>query len=95
MPEGWYINAAYGFTDWFSLGLYYSYFIGDKLEKRTIDSGLREWVLTTRFDINTNWIIKLEYHLIRGLYLNPDGATSAIYGDDYWHLFGAKVSFNF
>jgi len=95
IPEGWYINASYAFTDWFILGLHYSHFIGNKLEPRTIDEEHREWVLTTRFDINASWIIKLEYHLMQGLYFNADGATEATHGDDYWHLYGTKVSFNF
>ena len=95
IPEGWYVSAAYAFTDWFTLGLYYTDFIRDKLENRTIDEGHREWVITSRFDINKNWILKLEYHLMRGLYFNADGATSATHGDDYWHLFGVKTSFNF
>jgi len=95
VSEGWYASAAYALTDWFILGLYYSEFTKDKLEGDRIDDMLREWVLTTRFDINTSWIIKFEYHLMKGLYFNTDGATDATHGDDYWHLYGAKVSFNF
>ena len=101
---GWYASASYQFTDWFTLGLYYSEYYSsddDKDGQRYIDSGLpasyawqKEWVPTLRFDPVQNWIIKGEVHFIDGSarcyeFNNPYGR------DDNWHLYALKTSYSF
>ena len=66
---------------------------------------LDEIILSVRFDVNDNWLIKLETHFM-------DGATSLIDEDQYppeklengilkypyrrdWILFAVKLSYNF
>ncbi len=103
-PEGFYISAAYRFTDWLEMGTYYSVYLGDEddpdgeeLEARGLrdyQAWQKDFALTARFDINPNWLVKLEGHRIDGAALllpqeNPDG-----YEED-WYLFAAKVTFNF
>ena len=102
--EGYYVSAAYRFTDWLELGTYYSVYYpdnddknGDKLKAQgSPDFGAwqKDLALTTRFDINDYWTIKLEGHRVNGTAQvlaseNPDGV------DEDWYLFAAKLTFNF
>ena len=57
---------------------------------------MKDWCLTTLFDINTFWNIKMEAHFIDGysrgmfeLRSNPNGLKES------WNLFAIKTSFNF
>ncbi len=101
---GYYLSAAYRFTDWFELGSYYSIYYGDEDDKDGDDleargkpdyrAWLKDFTVTTRFDINPYWNFKLEGHLMDGAALvmaqdNPDGF------DEHWYLLAAKVSFYF
>ena len=101
---GWYASASYQFTDWFTLGLYYSEYYSDRDDKkgqRYMDEDLpasyawqKEWVPTLRFDPVQNWVIKGEVHFIDGSarcynFNNPYGR------DDNWHLYAVKTSFSF
>lgn len=101
---GYYLSASYRFTDWFELGSYYSIYYqdeddkdGDELEARgepDYRAWLKDWAVTTRFDINPNCNFKLEGHMMDGAALvmpqdNPDGF------DEHWFMLAAKVSFYF
>ncbi len=103
-PVGYYLSASYRFTDWFELGSYYSIYYqdendkdGDELEAKgqpDYRAWLKDWTVTTRFDINQNCNFKLEGHMIDGAALvmpqdNPDGF------DEHWFMLAAKVSFYF
>ncbi|MCP4348535.1 MAG: hypothetical protein GY795_23885 [Desulfobacterales bacterium] len=100
--EGYYFSASYRFTDWFELGAYYSVYYPDKDDKKgektAPDPDHSAWsedsALSLRFDINENWIFKLEGHYIDGTSLlmnadNPDGL------DKNWFMFAAKTTFHF
>lgn len=64
--ERGYVMAAYRVTDWFHPGAYYSLLYPD-ISKRAGKAGSQHDVaLTLRFDINRNWLVKLEGHLISG-----------------------------
>jgi hypothetical protein len=80
-PDGWYVQAAYRFTDWFELGAYYSEYYADKNMRDgkgiNPDTGLpyympsdraylKDICLTTRFDVNEYMVIKLEGHKMDG-----------------------------
>ncbi|CAN2042808.1 Porin domain-containing protein [Candidatus Magnetomoraceae bacterium gMMP-15] len=102
--EGYYVSASYRFTDLFECGAYYSVFYNDKNDKdgevyKAIgEPGHRGWqkelVLSTRFDINENWIFKIESHFINGTALmfdqdNPKGLDKESF------LLALKATFNF
>ncbi|MDY6839866.1 MAG: hypothetical protein SWH78_18050, partial [Thermodesulfobacteriota bacterium] len=102
--EGYYASASYRFTDWFKLGAYYSIYYadvddrdGDSLELLGLpDHGawLKDLALTTRFDMNDYWILKLEGHLMDGTATvsMPENPND---GEEDWFLFAAKLSFTF
>lgn len=104
LSEGFYASAAYRFTEHFELGAYYSVSYpdrddkdGDKFEKVGLPdyyAWQKELVLTTRFDFNEYWLLKLEGHFVNGvsnfiLADNPQGLTE----DSF--LFAVKTTFNF
>lgn len=55
----------------------------------------KESIFSIRLDVNSNWICKLEYHYVDGAAkLLPALDDDSIY-KHYWHMFIAKVSYNF
>lgn len=103
-PEGFYLSAAYRFTDWFELGSYYSVYYDDRDDRDGDDleaqgqpdyrAWLNDFALTARFDITPNWVFKLEGHAMDGAALlmpqdHPDGY------EENWYLMAAKVTFSF
>jgi hypothetical protein len=102
--EGYYLSASYRFTDWLQVGTYYSVYYaniedkdGDTLEAQGLpDHGAwqKDWALTTRFDLNEYWTIKLEGHMLDGTAQvvsidNPKGT------DEDWFMYAAKITFSF
>lgn len=100
--EACYISASYQFTDRFTLGAYYGELYtdkddrdGDRYKAANLPSGLawrKDLALTTKFDINDYWTIKLEAHLMDGL---AQVTTPAAEAEDNWSLFAAKMTFSF
>ena len=103
-PVGYYLGGSYRFTDWFELGSYYSLYYADKDDKDGDDleamgrpdfrAWLKDFAVTTRFDFNDNWILKLEGHMMDGAALvmaqeNLDGF------EENWFLLAAKATFYF
>ena len=102
--ESYYLSASYVFTDWFTLGAYYSVYYPDKDDKdgdnKAIGEDHRAWekdlAVTFRFDINPYWIFKVEGHAVDGTANvigidNPDNDFS----DSDWYYGAAKVTFSF
>ncbi|MCP4353193.1 MAG: hypothetical protein GY795_47690 [Desulfobacterales bacterium] len=103
--QGYYGGVEYRFTDWLEMGLYYSEFYPDKYDKSgdykvsyyklpNHTAWIKDTCLSVRFDINLNWILKLEGHMMDGTAIlhrtdNLDGM------DKDWFLFAAKVTFSF
>jgi len=101
--EGWYVSASYRFTDWFETALSYSEYYPDKDDKdgdtkkdheHAFMSWLKTTTLSTRFDINDYWVLKLEASYNDGfgginLADNPEEL------EPYWSLFAAKMTFSF
>lgn len=63
-------------------------------EEKDFNSWLKTTTLSTRFDINEYWVLKLEASYNDGfggmnLAENPDGE------EQYWYLFAAKMTFSF
>jgi hypothetical protein len=77
-------------------------FGSDPLKEPKHRSWLKDGCLTARFDINENWVLKLEGHILNG--------TAVIYGEDNpvneydptepryeedWFLGAAKITYSF
>lgn len=102
--EGYYAALSYRLTDWLECGAYYSVFYKNKNDKDGSKGEAdgnpayrvwqKEWVLTTRFDLNEHWTWKVETHLINGTAqmlqeYNPGGSEE----DSY--LFAVKSTYHF
>jgi hypothetical protein len=107
--HGWAVSASHRFTYWFELGAYYSdwntnvrdrhgkdYALLSTPEKPRFrqERWLRDTCLTTRFDLNENWIFKLEGHYMSGLD-DIDDFNNDPDPDPHWFLFASKLSYSF
>lgn len=101
--DGWYVSAAYRFTDWFELGGYYTEIYADRnhrdgstYEDLEVGAKWQTWqkekVLTLRFDPVRNLVIKLEGHLIDGTW-NMSEYTDESKRD--WYLLATKATVSF
>jgi hypothetical protein len=99
--EGWYLSAAYRLTDWFEVGLWYSEFYPDEDDKqgeKQAEYDFEAWqktiTLSSRFDLNDYWIVKLEasYNDGFGAYNIADNLGEL---ERYWMLYALKVTYNF
>ena len=102
--DTYYFMASYRFSEWFELGAYYSADYSNKDDrdgKDGLSEGLyvqkeqgylKDFALCARYDINENWIIKLEGHLMNGL----KGLDPLNYKDEPdWTLYAIKASYSF
>ncbi|MGM0417579.1 MAG: hypothetical protein ACQEQS_02540 [Thermodesulfobacteriota bacterium] len=111
--EGYYASLSYRFTDWFEAGAYYSEYFADKDDKdgdkfkgegdlgyEDYDAWLKDTCLSLRFDITSNWVLKLEGHKMNGAAIlmkgiNTDPLTKELDTEEDWYLGAAKMTFNF
>jgi hypothetical protein len=105
--EGYYANAVYRFNDYIETGLYYSCLFDngwDKAGDRFANKGenryqtfLKDLSLSVRFDLNQNWTLKLENHWMNGTAFLVDINNPGKHDDlgRYWHMFAAKMTFQF
>jgi hypothetical protein len=72
--ERYFAMASYRVASWFTPGIYYSVYYESVEDRDARGAYQRDAALTTRFDLNANWLLKLEGHLIRGTAAldNPD-----------------------
>lgn len=101
--QDYYGMLNYRFTDWFELGTSYSVSYDDKDDKDGDNMALRglpkaaawrkDLAVSTRFDINEYWIVKLEGHWINGL-SGVSGYKLENPSEDGF-LFAAKVTMSF
>ncbi len=103
--QGWYIMGSYVFGDKLTLYVYYDRFLSDKGDTEGQSAVLtgrenffgwqKNLVFGTRYDINFNWTVKAEWHIIDGL------AKSSIFYIDFmdkeqkWNMLAVKISYNF
>lgn len=111
----YYYLISYQFLDWLEGSVCYSekYYNKDDREGQYFDyltgqdftGWIKDTAISTRFDMNSNWSLKLEGHyfdgvaLLIGLDNGPpvdikDGVPIYPY-KQYWYLFAAKVSYSF
>ncbi len=89
--EPFYAGLGYRFNDWFEAAYYYSYDTNFMIEG---GDDLTEHCLSFRFDINPSWLVKLEAHLMDGLY-GVDSAEDDGSREEDWMLYAAKLSYIF
>jgi hypothetical protein len=58
--------ASYRINDWLQPGVYYSVLYPHVDNRRNRDSWQHDWAATVRFDINANWLFKIEGHYMLG-----------------------------
>lgn len=66
VSERMYGMASYHVAPWFTPGVYYSVLHPDVDQKDGRDAYQHDLALTFRYDINANWLLKLEAHAMRG-----------------------------
>ena len=106
--EGFYGLLTYRFTDWFEAGAYYSVFYSDandhdgseRLASGEIGEDYEAWqkdlALSTRFDINEYWLVKLEVHFMDGVALaRQTEIPEEGFNEEDWVLYAIKTTFNF
>jgi len=111
---GYYGSASYRFTYWFEIGAYYSEYYrndDDRDGKKRVSpdkfpsepehrAWLKDACLTTRFDINENWVFKLEGHMMNGTAVilgadNPPPTDGTLQYEEDWYLGAAKITYSF
>jgi hypothetical protein len=93
--ERFYAMASFQAASWFSPGIYYSYLAPKMADRSGIAGEMHDLAVTTRYDINDHWLIKLEAHYMHGTAgltadLN-DGTLPAELAPD-WGLFLLKTT---
>lgn len=105
--EGYYGSIRYRFCDWYEMEVYYSVYYPDVDDKdgswnssitkqAASNNWQKDWALASRFDINSNWLVKLEVHAIDGtavMYAQDQDDPSDV--EEEWFLFAAKMTYNF
>lgn len=98
--EGYYVSAAYRFSDLFSLGTHYSIYYPDEDDKNghmqtfKADAWEKDLALTLKFDINEYCVFKIEGHRVDGTarVLDVDNPNKT---EDEFFYGVAKVTFSF
>ena len=98
--------VSYRINNSFEIGYSYGEFYNDDgwtpdvAHPNRIQAWHKESSFLFRWDINSNWIFKMEYCYIDGAgrllpTLNSELASVSDDLDRYWHLYMAKLSYNF
>lgn len=105
--QGGYVSLSFRLASFLELGIYYSEYYTDKDDKDgkkfADESGLPDhtvWSIdfaqSVRFDINDNWILKLEHHLMDGTdIMYPQDQDDYTVSEQKYSLYAAKVTFSF
>lgn len=101
----YYGSASYRFADWFELGVYYMEYYKDRNDREgtmfdpSYSAYQKDTCACLRFDLNPQWIFKLEGHLVNGVALcfpqDNLNTAGAVEYDKKWALFAAKITFCF
>lgn len=66
VDEGYYAMASYRMAPWFVPGVYYSALFRDVHNRQGRDAYQHDVALTLRYDLTTNWLLKVEGHYMHG-----------------------------
>jgi hypothetical protein len=73
--RGWYAAGSYRVHSRLELGSYFSSFVHDRRIGFSATNGIRDTVVTARFDITKYWNVKAETHFMDG-FANPQSART-------------------
>ncbi|NUO20008.1 hypothetical protein HUU59_11215 [bacterium] len=107
--EGLYGMVNCRTNKWLTCGMYYGVYYARADDREGEFAKLRGWpdyvawekdlALSTRFELNTNWMVKAEYHYIDGVALREGMAIheGVVSGDleRYWHALLLKTTVHF
>jgi hypothetical protein len=66
VSDRFYAMTSYRVKPWFTPGFYYSVFFPKSGDSNSRKDYQHDFALTTRFDVNEHWLVKLEGHFMRG-----------------------------
>ncbi|MEX0320688.1 MAG: hypothetical protein AB3N63_00865 [Puniceicoccaceae bacterium] len=92
--QSWYISATYQINDKLALGAYYTEFAYD-VDSNSPRRNQDEVVVSARYDLSDNWVIKVEAHKVDGYGLLYNDRGQNLNPSDDWWIFSSKVSFSF
>jgi hypothetical protein len=95
VSESTYVLGAYRVAPWLQPGVYYSMFHPDRNVRSGRENVQHDVSGTLRFDINANWIVKLEGHYMRGTARVSGTAASRAMAPENWALFLIKTTATF
>lgn len=106
LPQrGWYVSGSYRFTDLLSMALTYSDYTPNmydedgnqqvKAGKNDFEAWLKTWTLSSRFDLNESWLLKLEASYNDGFGAYDSMGNNSAELEQYWWLFAAKATVSF
>ena len=61
-----YVMASYRVRPWFTPGIYYAIYYPNIHDRKGRDSHRNDLAITFRYDVNQNWLFKLEGHFMQG-----------------------------
>lgn len=103
--RGWYVSGSYRFNELFSAAVTYSDYIPNMYDEdgnqqvragnNDFEAWLKTWTLSTRFDFNDNWLLKLEASWNDGFGAYDSMANKPGDLEQYWWLFAAKATVSF
>jgi hypothetical protein len=64
--ERYYVMASRRVNSLFTPGIYYSAYYVDVSDRSGHEKYQHDFAFTTRYDLNAHWLLKLEWHLMRG-----------------------------
>jgi hypothetical protein len=95
VSEGMYFLAAYRVARWLQPGAYYSLYHPNRNVRSGRENVQHDVTGTLRFDINQNWLIKLEGHYMRGTARLAGDAPARAALPENWAVFLIKTTATF
>ncbi|MBX3203907.1 MAG: hypothetical protein KF764_02500 [Labilithrix sp.] len=98
VSERAYAMASYRINEWFQPGAYYSLYYPDVKRRSGREAMQHDVAATLRFDINHNWLVKLEGHFMSGtamLSADLNNGRSPAQLDRNWGVFLVKTTAHF
>jgi hypothetical protein len=93
--RSWFVMGSYRLTSKVQVGSYYSHYVNKALDTTQPANYSKDWVVSGRYDFNSNFYAKIEGHFLHGTALgyytstNPNGLTPNS------NMLAAKIGFSF
>jgi len=93
--RSWYVMGNYQLTKHLRAGSYYSHYINKAMDTSMPENYSKDWVLSTRYDFNSNFYIKLEDHFLHGTGLGYYASTNPNGLQPNSNILAARIGFTF